>query len=49
MLVGARGGARNFPTGGLTLLTGGLKYGFQGTSTARNLRKICFLPSGGGL
>ena len=43
-----RGGARNFPTGGLTLPTRGLKYGFQGTTNAKNLRKILFSPSDGG-
>ena len=43
-----RGGARNFPTGELTLPTRGLKYGFQGTINAKNLRKIAFhLPKGG--
>ena len=42
-----QGGARNFPTGGLTLQTRGLKYGFQGTINARNLRKIAFhFPTG---
>ena len=42
-----RGGARNFPTGGLTLPTRGLKYGFQGTINAKNLPKIAFrLPTG---
>ena len=42
-----RGGARNFPTGGLNLPTRGLKYGFQGTINAKNLRKIAFhLPTG---
>ena len=34
-----RGGARNFPTGGQTLSTRGLKYGFQGTINAKNGRK----------
>ena len=34
--------------GGLTLPTRGLKYGFQGTMNAKNLRKIAFhLPAGG--
>ena len=50
----SRVGARNFPTGGLTLpmrgltlLTRGLKYGFQGTINAKNLQKIAFhLPTG---
>ena len=43
-----RGGARNFPTGGLTLPTMGLKYGFQSTINAKNLRKIAFhFPTGG--
>ena len=35
----ARGGARNFPTWGLTLPTRGPKYGYQGTINAKNLRK----------
>ena len=43
-----RGGARNFPTGGLTLPTRWLKYGFQGTINAKNLRKHRVLPSDGG-
>ena len=34
-----RGGAMNFPTGGLTLPMKGLKYGFQSTINAKNLRK----------
>ena len=43
-----RGGARNFPTGGLTLPMRGLKYGFQGTINAEKLRKIAFyLPTQG--
>ena len=44
-----RGVARNFPTEGLTLPTRGLKYGFQGTINAKNLRKIRVSPSDGGL
>ena len=43
-----RGGARNFPTGGLTIQTRGLKYGFQGTINAKNLRKNRVSPSDGG-
>ena len=39
---GHRGGARNFPTRGL-------KYGFQGTIIAKNLRKNRFSPPDGGL
>ena len=43
-----RGGARNFPTGGLIPPTRGLKYGFQGTINAKNLRKCRFhFPTGG--
>ena len=34
---------------GLTLPTRGLKYGFQGTISARNLRKTRVPPSDGGL
>ena len=34
---------------GLILPTRGLKYGFQGTIKARNLRKNRFSPSDGGL
>ena len=45
----SRGSARNFPTGGLTLPTRGLKYGFQGTINAKNLRKSHVSPSDGGL
>ena len=48
-VTGARGGTRNFPTGGLTLPTRGLKYGFQGTVNAKILRKNRFSPSDGGL
>ena len=44
-----RGGARNFPTGGLTRPTRGLKYGFQGIVNAKNLRQNSFSPSYGGL
>ena len=47
--IGGRGGARNFPTGGLTLPTKGLKYGFQGIVNAKNLRQNSFSPSDGGL
>ena len=37
-----------FRRGGLTLPTKGLKYGFQGTINAKNLRKNAFhLPTGG--
>ena len=48
--IGGRGGARNFPTGGLkygflTLPTRGLKYGFQGIVNAKNLRQNSFSPS----
>ena len=42
-----RGGTRNFPTGGLTLLTRGLKYGFQGNVNAKNLQQNSFTPSDG--
>ena len=42
-----RDGARNFPTRWLTLPIEGLKYGFQGTINAKNLRKMAFhLPTG---
>ena len=44
----SRGGARNFPTGRLTLLTRGLKYGFQRTINTKNLRKSRFSPCEGG-
>ena len=44
-VVAGRGGARNFPTGGLTLPTRGLKYRFQGTVNAKNLRKNRVSPS----
>ena len=37
----------SFPRG-LTLPTRGLKYGFQGTIIAKNLRKNCFSPYDGG-
>ena len=40
-----RGGARNFPTGGLTLPTRGLKYGFQGIVNAKNFLQNSFSPS----
>ena len=43
-----RGGARIFPMDGPTLSTGRLKYGFQGTINAKNLRKIGLSPSNGG-
>ena len=39
MLLLHRGGARNFPTGELAIPTRGLKYDFQGTINAKNLRK----------
>ena len=40
--VQARGGIKNCPTGGLTLPTWGLKYSFQGTINAKNVRKCGF-------
>ena len=43
-----RGGARNFPAGGLNLPMRGLNYGFQGTKNAKNLRKNRCSPSDGG-
>ena len=49
MSYSQRGGARNFPTGGPTLPTRGLKYGFQGTINAESLRKNLLSPSDGGL
>ena len=48
MVPQSRGGARNFPTGRLTLPTRGLKYGFQRTINAKHLRKSRFSPSDGG-
>jgi len=43
-----RGGTRNFPTGGLTLVTMGLKYGVRGTKNAKTLRKkFSRHPTGG--
>ena len=44
-----RGGARDCPTGVLNLPTRGLKYDFQGTINAKNLRKNRLSPSDGGL
>ena len=44
-----QGGARDFPTGGLTLPTRGLKYGFQGIVNAKNLRQNSCPPSDRGL
>ena len=44
-----KGGARNFPTGGLTIPTRGLKYGFQSIVNAKHLRQTSFSPSDGGL
>ena len=49
LLAEIRGGTRNFPTGGLTLPIRGLKYDFQGTINAKNLRKNRVSPSDGGL
>ena len=49
ILFSNSGGARNFPTGGLTLPTRGLKYGFKGSVNAKNLRQNSFSPSEGGL
>ena len=48
-LVLDRGGARNFPRGGLTPPTRGLKFGFQGSVNAKNLRQNSFSPSDGRL
>ena len=43
-----RGGARNFPTGMLTLPMRVLKYSLQGITNAKTLRKIAFhFPTGG--
>ena len=47
--VKKQGWRQEFPDGGLTLLMRGLKYGFQGTINAKNLRKNGFPPSDGGL
>ena len=44
-----QGWRREFSDGGLNLLMRGLKYGFQGTINAKNLRKNRFSPSDGGL
>ena len=44
-----QGWRQDFSDGGLTLPTRGLKYGFQGTINAKNLRKNCVSPSDGGL
>ena len=43
-----QGWRQEFSDGGLTLPTRGLKYGFQGTINAKNLRKNCASPSDGG-
>ena len=48
MALKTRGEARNFPTGGLTLSTRGLKYSFQGTINAKTHRHNRFSPSDGG-
>ena len=42
------GWRQEFSEGALTLPTRGLKYGFQGTINAKNLRKNHFSPSTGG-
>ena len=42
-----QGWHQEFSDGGLTLLTRGLKYGFQGTINAKDLQKNCFSPSNG--
>ena len=44
-----QGWRQEFSDGGLTLPTKVLKYGFQGTINAKNLRKDHFPPSDGGL
>ena len=44
-----RGGARNIPTGGLSLSTRGLKCDKQGTIASKNFRKKSFSHSEGGL
>ena len=44
-----QGWRQEFSNGGLTLPTSWLKYGFQGTINARNLRKNRVSPSDGGL
>ena len=48
-IIFKQGWRQEFSDGGLTLLTRGLKYGFQGTIDAKNLRKYRFSPSDGGL
>ena len=47
--VSNQGWRHEFSVGGMTLPTRGLKYGFQGTINAKNLRKNRFSPSDGGL
>ena len=43
-----QGWCQEFSDGQLTLPTRGLKYGFQGTINAKNLRQMIFyLPRGG--
>ena len=42
-----QGWRQEFSDGGLTLPTRGLKYGFQVTMTAKNLRQNRFSPSDG--
>ena len=43
-----QGWRKEVSDGGLSLPTRGLKYGFQGTINAKNLRKVAFhLPTGG--
>ena len=44
-----QGWRQEFSDGELTLPTRGLKYGFQGTINAKNLRKNRVSPSDGGL
>ena len=48
-IIFKQGWRQEFSDGGLTLLTRELKYGFQGTIDAKNLRKYRFSPSDGGL
>ena len=48
-IMKSQGWRQEFSDGGLIRPTRGLKYSFQGTINAKNLRKNCFPPSDGGL
>ena len=49
LVLTAMDSARNFPTGGLTLPTRWIKFGFQDAINAKNIRTNRFSPSNGGL